>query len=234
MLRIDKVDVSYGSVRVLHGITFQMDRGECLALLGSNGAGKSTILKTISGLLNPDGGSIVFMEERIDHLPAFEVAKAGIAHVPEGRHVFPQLSVEENLDMGSYLPEAKKERKRTKKWVYSIFPVLEERRRQMAGTLSGGEQQMMAIGRGLMLKPRLLMLDEPSLGLAPITIDGVYEKLEEIRREGVSILLVEQDVLRALRICDRGYVLENGRIHLEGTREQLLANSEIKAAYLGM
>jgi branched-chain amino acid transport system ATP-binding protein len=234
MLRIDKVDVSYGSVRVLHGITFQMDKGECLALLGSNGAGKSTILKTISGLLNPDGGSIVFMEERIDHLPAFEVAKAGIAHVPEGRHVFPQLSVEENLDMGSYLPEAKKERKRTKKWVYSIFPVLEERRRQMAGTLSGGEQQMMAIGRGLMLKPRLLMLDEPSLGLAPITIDGVYEKLEEIRREGVSILLVEQDVLRALRICDRGYVLENGRIHLEGTREQLLANSEIKAAYLGM
>jgi branched-chain amino acid transport system ATP-binding protein len=234
MLRIDKVDVSYGSVRVLHGITFQMAKGECLALLGSNGAGKSTILKTISGLLNPDGGSIVFMEERIDHLPAFEVAKAGIAHVPEGRHVFPQLSVEENLDMGSYLPEAKKQRKRTKEWVYSIFPVLEERRRQMAGTLSGGEQQMMAIGRGLMLKPRLLMLDEPSLGLAPITIDGVYEKLEEIRREGVSILLVEQDVLRALRICDRGYVLENGRIHLEGTREQLLANSEIKAAYLGM
>lgn len=234
MLRIDKVDVSYGSVRVLHGITFQMDKGECLALLGSNGAGKSTILKTISGLLNPDAGSIVFMEERIDHLPAFEVAKAGIAHVPEGRHVFPQLSVEENLDMGSYLPEAKKQRKRTKEWVYSIFPVLEERRRQMAGTLSGGEQQMMAIGRGLMLKPRLLMLDEPSLGLAPITIDGVYEKLEEIRREGVSILLVEQDVLRALRICDRGYVLENGRIHLEGTREQLLANSEIKAAYLGM
>ena len=234
MLRIDKVDVSYGSVRVLHGITFQMAKGECLALLGSNGAGKSTILKTISGLLNPDGGSIVFMEERIDHLPAFEVAKAGIAHVPEGRHVFPQLSVEENLDMGSYLPEAKKQRKRTKKWVYSIFPVLEERRRQMAGTLSGGEQQMMAIGRGLMLKPRLLMLDEPSLGLAPITTDGVYEKLEEIRREGVSILLVEQDVLRALRICDRGYVLKNGRIHLEGTREQLLANSEIKAAYLGM
>jgi branched-chain amino acid transport system ATP-binding protein len=211
-----------------------MEKGECLALLGSNGAGKSTILKTISGLLNPDGGSMVFMEERIDHLPAFEVAKAGIAHVPEGRRVFPQLSVEENLDMGSYLPEAKKERRRTKEWVYSIFPVLEERRRQMAGTLSGGEQQMMAIGRGLMLKPRLLMLDEPSLGLAPIITDSVYGKLQEIRKEGVSILLVEQDVLRALGICDRGYVLENGRIHLEGTREQLLANSEIKAAYLGM
>jgi branched-chain amino acid transport system ATP-binding protein len=234
MLRLDKVDVSYGSVRVLHGISFHMEKGECLALLGSNGAGKSTILKTISGLLNPDGGSMVFMEERIDHLPAFEVAKAGIAHVPEGRRVFPQLSVEENLDMGSYLPEAKKERKRTKEWVYSIFPVLEERRRQMAGTLSGGEQQMMAIGRGLMLKPRLLMLDEPSLGLAPIITDSVYGKLQEIRKEGVSILLVEQDVLRALGICDRGYVLENGRIHLEGTREQLLANSEIKAAYLGM
>jgi len=234
MLRLDRVDVSYGSVRVLHGISFHMDKGECLALLGSNGAGKSTILKTISGLLNPDGGRIVFLEERIDHLPAFEVAKAGIAHVPEGRRVFPQLSVEENLDMGSYLPEAKKERRRTKEWVYSIFPVLEERRRQMAGTLSGGEQQMMAIGRGLMLKPRLLMLDEPSLGLAPIITDSVYGKLQEIRKEGVSILLVEQDVLRALGICDRGYVLENGRIHLEGTREQLLANSEIKAAYLGM
>ncbi|UCF72390.1 MAG: ABC transporter ATP-binding protein [Deltaproteobacteria bacterium] len=234
MLRIDKVDVSYGSVRVLHGISFHMDKGECLALLGSNGAGKSTILKTISGLLNPDGGSIVFMEERIDHLPTFEVAKAGIAHVPEGRRVFPQLSVEENLDMGSYLPEAKKQRKRTKEWVYSIFPVLEERRRQMAGTLSGGEQQMMAIGRGLMLKPRLLMLDEPSLGLAPIITDGVYEKLGEIRKQGVSILLVEQDVLRALGICDRGYVLKNGRIHLEGAREQLLADSEIKSAYLGM
>lgn len=234
MLRLDRVDVSYGSVRVLHGISFHMEKGECLALLGSNGAGKSTILKTISGLLNPDGGSIVFLEKRIDHLPAFEVAKAGIAHVPEGRRVFPQLSVEENLDMGSYLPEAKRERKRTKEWAYSIFPVLEERRRQMAGTLSGGEQQMMAIARGLMLNPRLLMLDEPSLGLAPIITDGVYDKLEGIRRQGISILLVEQDVLRALGICDRGCVLENGRIHIEGAREQLLANNEIKAAYLGM
>ena len=234
MLRLDRVDVSYGSVRVLHGISLHVEKGECVALLGSNGAGKSTTLKTVSGLLHPEGGSITFLGERIDHLQAYKVAIAGIAHVPEGRRVFPQLSVEENLDLGSYLPEAKKERKKNKEWVYSIFPALKERWRQMAGTLSGGEQQMLAIGRGLMLKPRLLMLDEPSLGLAPILTDGVYEKLEEIRREGISILLVEQDVLRALGICDRGYVLENGRIHLEGRRAQLLKNREIKAAYLGM
>ncbi len=234
MLRLDELNVSYGSVRVLHGISFHVEKGECVALLGSNGAGKSTILKTISGLLHADGGSITFLGKSINHFPAYEVAIAGIAHVPEGRRVFPKLSVEENLDMGSYLPDAKKERKKNKEWVYSIFTVLKERRTQMAGTLSGGEQQMLAIARGLMLKPRLLMLDEPSLGLAPIITDGVYEKLEEIHSEGVSILLVEQDVLRALGICDRGYVLENGRIHLEGTREQLQTNKEIKAAYLGM
>jgi branched-chain amino acid transport system ATP-binding protein len=235
MLRLNDVIVSYGSVQVLHGISLHVDEGEIVALLGSNGAGKSTTLKTISGLLHPDSGEVFFNDERISGREPFRiVAESGIAHVPEGRRVFAQLSVEENLDMGSYLKEAKKDRKNSKEWVYSILPILKERRRQMAGTLSGGEQQMLAVARGLMLKPRLLMLDEPSLGLAPIIIDNVYEKLVEIHEKGISILLVEQDVLRALKICNRGYVLENGKITLEGNSAELLASSQVKTAYLGI
>ncbi len=234
MLRVEGISASYGAVKVIQDISINVDKGECVALLGSNGSGKSTVLKTISGLLKPLSGSVGFMDRRIDGLKPFEVAKAGIAHVPEGRRVFPQLSVEENLDMGSYLPGPKRDRERTKEWVFNTFPRLRERRRQMAGTLSGGEQQMLAIGRGLMLKPALLMLDEPSLGLAPIVTDDVFEKLKGVRQEGVSILLVEQDVYRALELADRGYVMKNGRLTLEGPSRELLENPEVKSAYLGM
>jgi branched-chain amino acid transport system ATP-binding protein len=234
MLSVDRISASYGAVKVIQDISLTVRKGECVALLGSNGAGKSTILKTISGLLRPLEGTVSFLDRRLDGLKAHAVAAAGIAHVPEGRRVFPQLTVEENLDLGSYLPGPKKERAATKEWVCGIFPRLRERRRQLAGTLSGGEQQMLAIGRGLMLKPSLLMLDEPSLGLAPIVTDDVFDKLKEVRREGVSILLVEQDVYRALDMADRGYVLENGRLTLAGDSRELAENPRIKSAYLGM
>jgi branched-chain amino acid transport system ATP-binding protein len=234
MLDISNISASYGIIKVIVNVSLTVEKGECVALLGSNGAGKSTILKNISGWMKPLEGTISFLGKRIDGLKAFKVAQVGIAHVPEGRRVFPQMTVEENLDIGSYLPEAKKDRKKSKEWVFHIFPRLQERRLQLAGTLSGGEQQMVAVGRALMLKPKLLMLDELSLGLAPVVVDDLYERLKKVRQEGVSILLVEQDVLRALDMADRGYVLENGRMSISGSSMELSDNSEIKKAYLGM
>jgi branched-chain amino acid transport system ATP-binding protein len=234
MLDISNISASYGIIKVIVNVSLTVEKGECVALLGSNGAGKSTILKNISGWMKPLEGAISFLGKRIDGLKAFKVAQVGIAHVPEGRRVFPQMTVEENLDIGSYLPEAKKDRKKSKEWVFHIFPRLQERRLQLAGTLSGGEQQMVAVGRALMLKPKLLMLDELSLGLAPVVVDDLYERLKKVRQEGVSILLVEQDVLRALDMADRGYVLENGRMSISGSSLELSGNSEIKKAYLGM
>jgi branched-chain amino acid transport system ATP-binding protein len=234
MLDISNISASYGIIKVIVNVSLTVEKGECVALLGSNGAGKSTILKNISGWMKPLEGAISFLGKRIDGLKAFKVAQVGIAHVPEGRRVFPQMTVEENLDIGSYLPEAKKDRKKSKEWVFHIFPRLQERRLQLAGTLSGGEQQMVAVGRALMLKPKLLMLDELSLGLAPVVVDDLYERLKKVRQEGVSILLVEQDVLRALDMADRGYVLENGRMSISGSSRELSGNSEIKKAYLGM
>jgi branched-chain amino acid transport system ATP-binding protein len=234
MLDISNISASYGIIKVIANVSLTVEKGECVALLGSNGAGKSTILKNISGWMKPLEGAISFLGKRIDGLKAFKVAQVGIAHVPEGRRVFPQMTVEENLDIGSYLPEAKKDRKKSKEWVFHIFPRLQERRLQLAGTLSGGEQQMVAVGRALMLKPKLLMLDELSLGLAPVVVDDLYERLKKVRQEGVSILLVEQDVLRALDMADRGYVLENGRMSISGSSLELSGNSEIKKAYLGM
>jgi branched-chain amino acid transport system ATP-binding protein len=202
--------------------------------LGANGAGKSTTLRAISGLMRLTAGSITFLGANIAALPPYKIAALGIAHVPEGRQVFPELTVKENLEIGAYIPRAKAERSRTLDRVFSIFPVLAERRRQLAGTMSGGEQQMLAVGRGLMLKPRLLMLDEPSLGLAPVVTDATFEKIREIHAMGTALLLVEQNVSRALSLVQRAYVLESGTVTMQGTSAELANNKQVQAAYLGI
>ena len=234
MLSINNIEVSYGSVQVIHRLSLKVEKGECVTIVGSNGAGKTTTLRTISGLLRPLSGTIEFQGQKVDHFPPYEIAKLGIAHVPEGRGIFPQMTVRENLELGAYVPSARKERKETLDRVFQLFPRLKERRNQLAVTLSGGEQQMLVIGRGLMLEPKLLMLDEPSLGLAPILAEAVFEKLEEIRGQGIATLLVEQNVYRALTLAHRGHVLENGHVVLEGECEELLKNKYIKTAYLGV
>ena len=234
MLSVNNIEVSYGSVQVIHRLSIKVEEGECVTIVGSNGAGKTTTLRTISGLLRPISGTIEFQGQKVDHFPPYEIAKLGIAHVPEGRGIFPQMTVRENLELGAYVPSAKKGRKETLDRVFQLFPRLKERQNQLAVTLSGGEQQMLVIGRGLMLEPKLLMLDEPSLGLAPILAEAVFEKLEEIRGQGIATLLVEQNVYRALTLARRGHVLENGHVVLEGNCEELLTNSYIKTAYLGV
>lgn len=234
MLELKQIDVYYGEFQALMKVTVQVMDGESVTIIGANGAGKSTTLKTISGLLRPREGSIHFDGHELSSLPPYEIAALGIAHIPEGRRVFPELTVLENLEMGAYLPSAKKKRQETLAWVLEIFPILRERSKQMGGTLSGGEQQMLAIARGLMLRPRLLMLDEPSLGLAPIMAENTFEKIDEIHREGISILLVEQNVMRALTLVQRGYILGNGQIVLQGTATDLLENEQVKDAYLGL
>lgn len=234
MLRVNKINVSYGNIQVLWDMSFDVEKGEVVSMVGSNGAGKTTTLKTISSLLKPTSGTIEFLGERIDRLPPNMIVRKGIAHVPEGRRVFPRLTVLENLRMGSYVPEAKKRRKETLRWVFDLFPRLEERKKQLAGTLSGGERQMLAIARGLMPSPKLLMLDEPSLGLAPKLVLDVLETVEHLHEEGVTILLVEQNVHHALKLADRAYVLETGHIKLHGTGKELLNNPEVKKTYLGM
>jgi branched-chain amino acid transport system ATP-binding protein len=202
--------------------------------LGANGAGKSTTLRTISGLVRPTSGTITFLNQNIATLPPYRIAELGIAHVPEGRQVFPELTVKENLEIGAYVRSAKAERSRTLDLVFTIFPVLAERRRQLAGTMSGGEQQMLAVGRGLMLKPHLLMLDEPSLGLAPVMTDATFQKIQEIHAMGTAILLVEQNVSRALTLVQRAYVLESGRVTLHGSSAELANNKKVQVAYLGL
>jgi branched-chain amino acid transport system ATP-binding protein len=234
MLEVKQIDVYYGEFQALRKVAVQVMDGESVTIIGANGAGKSTTLKTISGLLRPREGSIHFDGHELSSLPPYEIAALGIAHIPEGRRVFPELTVLENLEMGAYLPSAKKKRQETLAWVLEIFPILRERSKQMGGTLSGGEQQMLAIARGLMLRPRLLMLDEPSLGLAPIMAENTFEKIDEIHREGISILLVEQNVMRALTLVQRGYILGNGQIVLQGTATDLLENEQVKDAYLGL
>jgi branched-chain amino acid transport system ATP-binding protein len=234
VLEIADLDVAYGEKPALRGVAMRVGEGECVSVLGANGAGKSTLLRTISGLLKPRRGSVALDGRRLDQLPAYEIAGLGIAHVPEGRRVLPDMTVEENLELGAFLPGPKKQRAETLAWVYEVFPRLRERRRQRGGTLSGGEQQMLAIGRGLMLRPRILMLDEPSLGLAPVIVDVTFEKLGEVRRQGIAILLVEQNVQRALGLTDRGYVLEQGQVVLEGSSRDLLDNPHVKVAYLGL
>ncbi|MEK6709486.1 MAG: ABC transporter ATP-binding protein [Nitrospinota bacterium] len=234
MLEVRELDAAYGEVPALRAVGLAVAEGESVAVIGANGAGKSTLLRAISGLLRPRRGAIVFEGTRLDELPPYEIAALGIAHVPEGRRVLPEMTVEENLELGAYLPRPKASRRRTLAWVYEIFPRLAERRRQRAGTLSGGEQQMLAIGRGLMLRPRLLMLDEPSLGLAPLVAEVTFEKIAEIRKQGIGILLVEQNVQRALGLADRGYVLEGGQVVLQGPSGALLENPHVKVAYLGL
>ena len=234
LLRLDGIQVGYGDMTAVHEASLEVREGETVALIGGNGAGKTTTLRAVSGLLPLRSGSIEFAGERLDGLGPAGVVARGIAHVPEGRQLFPTMTVRENLELGARSVEARRRRGETLGWVFDLFPRLLERERQVAGTLSGGEQQMCAIGRGLMAKPRLLMLDEPSLGLAPVVVRTIFDDLERINRGGLTILLVEQNVLRALQLCHRGYVLENGRIALEGAREALMASPHIKQAYLGL
>jgi branched-chain amino acid transport system ATP-binding protein len=228
------VSASYGSVPAVGDVSIDVGEGEAVGLLGANGAGKSTTLRAISGLMRLTAGTISFLGTNIAALPPYKVAELGIAHVPEGRQVFPEMTVQENLEIGAYVPRAKAERGRTLDLVFSIFPVLAERRRQLAGTMSGGEQQMLAVGRGLMLKPRLLMLDEPSLGLAPVMTDITFQKIQEIHAMGTAILLVEQNVARALTLVQRAYVLESGKIIMRGSSADLANNKQVQAAYLGI
>jgi branched-chain amino acid transport system ATP-binding protein len=234
MLELHGVSAAYGSVPALSHVSIAIGAGEAVGLLGANGAGKSTALRAISGLVRLTSGAITFDGADLATLPPHRIPELGIAHVPEGRQVFPDMTVQENLEIGAYVPKAKAERARTMELVYGIFPRLADRRRQLAGTMSGGEQQMLALGRGLMLKPRLLMLDEPSLGLAPVMTDVTFEKIGEIHRMGTAILLVEQNVSRALALVQRAYVLESGRVTMQGTSAELAGNREVQAAYLGI
>jgi branched-chain amino acid transport system ATP-binding protein len=231
MLEVGDIEVRYGAIKALKGVSFTVNEGEIVALLGANGAGKTTTQRTVSGMLRPVAGHVVYEGRRIDGIPAHEVIRLGICHVPEGRHVFPRMTVAENLDMGAFrfrdVDQADLER------VLTLFPRLKERLKQQAGTLSGGEQQMLAIGRALMGKPRLLLLDEPSMGLAPLVVAQIFEIIREINQGGVTVLLVEQNAAQALALADRGYVLETGEIVLEGTGQELLADDRIRAAYLG-
>jgi branched-chain amino acid transport system ATP-binding protein len=233
VLELRDVHVQYGQVRALEGITITVAAGETVVLVGANGAGKSTTLRTISALVPFTQGEILVEGERIDRWPAHRLVQRGIIHVPEGRQVFPGMSVSENLDLGAYFCHDSQELRRRLDRVLQLFPVLGQRRNQPAGTLSGGEQQMLAIGRGLMAEPRLLMLDEPSLGLAPALVDGIFDVLVELNRQGTTLLLVEQNANVALSIADRGYVLETGRIVQHGAAEELLDDENVRRAYLG-
>jgi branched-chain amino acid transport system ATP-binding protein len=234
MLEVKNIDVYYDDVQVLRDVSFSVSAGEVVALIGANGAGKSTTLKTISGLLRPRTGAIMFNGVPIQALEPHRFIELGIAHCPEARRLFAEMTVEDNLDMGSLRGAARKNRERTKTVVFELFPRLEERRRQVAGTLSGGEQQMVAIARGLMSQPRLLMFDEPSLGLAPLLVREAFKVVKRIREEGTTVLIVEQNVRQTLALADRAYVLENGKVVLQGTGRELLNHQHVKTAYLGV
>jgi branched-chain amino acid transport system ATP-binding protein len=234
VLKLSGVSASYGSVPAIHDVSIEIGEGEAVGLLGANGAGKSTTLRAISGLVKLTSGTILFAGTDLASLPPHRIPELGIAHVPEGRQVFPDMTVQENLEIGAYVPKAKAERASSLDLVYSIFPRLADRKKQFAGTMSGGEQQMLAVGRGLMLKPRLLMLDEPSLGLAPVMTDVTFEKIAEIHKMGTAILLVEQNVSRALTLVARAYVLESGNVIMHGTSAELANNKQVQAAYLGI
>jgi branched-chain amino acid transport system ATP-binding protein len=234
MIELSAVSASYGSVPAIREVSISVGEGEAVGLLGSNGAGKSTTLRVISGLVRRTAGRVTFLGQDLASLPPYRITELGIAHVPEGRQVFPEMTVNENLEIGSYAPRAKAERARSLELVYGIFPRLAERRTQLAGTMSGGEQQMLAVARGMMLKPRLLMLDEPSLGLAPVMCDVTFEKIGEIHKMGTALLLVEQNVSRALALVQRAYVLEGGKVVMQGASSELANNKQVQAAYLGI
>ena len=231
MLKIEDIHVYFGAIHAVKGVSFEVNYGEIVALIGANGAGKSTILKTVSGLMHPRTGSITFDGKQIAHMEAHKLVHQGLAHVPEGRRIFLQMSVQENLEMGAF---TKKEvSKDDLERMFTLFPRLKERRKQIAGTLSGGEQQMLAMSRALMSHPKLLMLDEPSMGLAPILVDQIFDIIKELHKAGTTILLVEQNATKALEIADRAYVLETGSITLSGTGAELACSDEVKKAYLG-
>jgi branched-chain amino acid transport system ATP-binding protein len=234
VLEVREIDVFYGDVQAVWGVSFQVLPGEVVALIGANGAGKSTILKAISGILRPSRGEVVFGGESLRGIDAHRLIERGLVHVPEARRLFGEMTVEENLDMGSLKGRARKERERSKEMVYDIFPRLKERRRQLCITLSGGEQQMAAIGRGLMSKPKAMMFDEPSLGLAPILVREIFKVIERIRAEGTTVLVVEQNVKQTLGVADRAYVLETGRVVLQGSGRELMDNEHVRSAYLGV
>jgi len=234
LLDVRDLHASYGDMKVLEDVSFSITEKEVVSLVGSNGAGKTSILNAISGLLQIQSGSIYFLGDRIDDLTSHKRVEIGLVQVPEGRRVFPKLNVFENLRIGSFIKRAKQRRGETLETIFDMFPVLASRKDQMAGTLSGGEQQMLAIARALMSLPNLLMMDEPSLGLAPIIVNNIYEIVKEVNRKGTTIFLVEQNVQKALNICDRAYVLENGKIILSGTGQDLLYKDQIRKAYLGI
>jgi branched-chain amino acid transport system ATP-binding protein len=234
VLEVKNINVFYGDVQVIWDVSFHIQTGEIVALIGANGAGKSTILRTISGLLRPKAGSILLDGKPIHTIDPFQLITLGLAHIPEARRLFVEMTVEENLDMGSLHPGAKQKRKETKEMVFDLFPRLRERSRQPAGTLSGGEQQMLAIARGLMGHPNIVMLDEPSLGLAPILVQEIFKIITDIRKEGKTVLIVEQNVRQTLAIADRAYVLETGKIEMEGEGKNMLNDEHIRAAYLGV
>ncbi|MCX8007283.1 MAG: ABC transporter ATP-binding protein [Coriobacteriia bacterium] len=233
LLSVQNLHTFYGQIEALKGIDIEVAEGEIVTLIGANGAGKSTTLKTISGQLAPREGTIVFAGEEIQGLPAHQVAAKGVVQVPEGRRIFPRMTVEENLEMGAFLRSDAEGIAADKDMVFELFPRLKERRAQKGGTLSGGEQQMLAMARGLMAKPKLLMLDEPSMGLAPVVVETIFETIERLHAEGITILLVEQNAAMALSVADRGYVLETGRVALTGTGKELLGNEQVRKTYLG-
>ena len=232
MLKAEDLNVYYGPIHAVKGVSFEVSEGEIVTLIGANGAGKSTTLKTVSGLMRSRGGAIEFMDKSISSTPAHKIVELGLAHVPEGRRIFTRMTVEENLDMGAFIKK-NADLEQDKERVFEQFPRLKERRKQIAGTLSGGEQQMLAMGRALMSKPKLLMLDEPSMGLAPILVEQVFDIISALHKAGTTILLVEQNAEMALSIADRAYVMETGRITLSGTGKELAASEEVQKAYLG-
>jgi len=233
MLKIDNLNVFFGGIHALKGITFDVPIGKVITLIGANGAGKSTTLRTICGLIKPREGKIKFNNTEITHIPTDKIVKKGIALIPEGRKIFPNLTVQENLSLGAFARTDKNETAKDLEWVYELFPRVKERLWQKGGTLSGGEQQMLAVARGLMSRPKLLMLDEPSLGLAPLLVKEIFDIIKRIHREGMTVLLVEQNAFAALKIADYAYVLETGKVVLQGTGEELLQDERVKKAYLG-
>ncbi len=234
MLRVNHINVFYGKIQVLWDVSFTIGEKEIVTLIGPNGAGKTTVLNTLSSLVHPTSGTVEFLGVRIDRMPTYRIIELCISHIPEGGQSFPEMTVRENLELGAYIPRVQREKQASLEWVYEMFPVLRERSKQLAKTLSGGERQMLAIGRGLMSKPRLCMLDEPSYGLAPLLVGEIFRIIGGLREQGTTILLVEQNVKHTLEISDRAYLLENGKVVLEGASGRFLQNNYVRQAYLGL